>query len=43
MKKSSRINIFLFLEKTLKLGHNAKITKITLKRLIDNGYIHIPV
>ena len=35
--------IFLAIEKTLKLDYNTKITKITLKRLIDSGYSRIPV
>ena len=35
--------IFLPIEKTLKLDYNTKITKITLKRLIDSGYSRIPV
>ena len=35
--------IYLPIEKTLKLDYNTKITKITLKRLIDSGYSRIPV
>ena len=35
--------IFLPIEKTLKLDYNAKINKVTLKRLIDSGYSRIPI
>ena len=35
--------LILPLEKTLKLDYHAKITKITLKRLIDSGYSRIPI
>ena len=35
--------LILPLEKTLKLDYNSKITKVTLKRLIDSGYSRIPV
>jgi CBS domain containing-hemolysin-like protein len=35
--------LILPIEKTLKLDYHSKITKITLKRLIDSGYSRIPI
>ena len=35
--------LILPIEKTLKLDYHSKITKVTLKRLIDSGYSRIPI
>ena len=35
--------LILPIEKTLKLDYHAKITKVTLKRLINSGYSRIPI